>query len=461
MLDLAAPSLDDWLRNQFFDEHCKLFQHRPFIWHIWDGRKRDGFHALVNYHKLAEGDGKGRRLLESLTYSYLGDWIARQQDGVKRGEGGAEDRLAAALELQKRLVAILEGEPPFDLFVRWKPIEEQPIGWEPDINDGVRLNIRPFMAQDIPGGKKGAGILRAKPNIHWKKDRGKGTDSLPGAVPLVLEERQVHRRTSQRRASHKCREARRSGRDRHCRNEEIATVDRTGNTVIEALVRSLEAAAKFNPNDVVHPYAVLWTDHDAQWQPLIPQLRRLLPQLLTFGDYEPAHRIGPAIWLRSVVDRALPEIEIPEGATPIVYLPGVSRQELRAVQECPDSLKPLVELQYRGVCWTQKNGKDWTVEAFLVSEEGGLGLDVARDATTRRAMLGALAELATTSVDRLKGKHLEAEDFDKLFSDDPAKDLLLWLSDPEAVKSGWNGGRWSCVQVALQGRFQVRSGQRR
>lgn len=220
----------------------------------------------------------------------------------------------------------------------------------------------------------------------------------------------------------------------------------TGNTVIEALVRSLEAAAKFNPNDVVHPYSVLWTDHDSQWQPIIAQLRRLLPQLLTFGDYEPEHRSGPAIWLRSVVDRALPEVQMPEGATPIVYLPGVSRQELRAVQECPDSLKPLVELQYRGVCWTQKNGKDWTVEAFLVSEEGGLGLDVARDATTRRAMLGALAELATTSVDRLKGKHLEAEDFDKLFSDDPAKDLLLWLSDPEAVKSGWNGGRWAAFK---------------
>ncbi|MES9989482.1 MAG: DNA methyltransferase [Candidatus Thiodiazotropha endolucinida] len=173
LAESGSKSLDDWLRNKFFDEHCKLFQHRPFIWHIWDGRKRDGFHALVNYHKLAEGDGKGRRLLESLTYSYLGDWIARQKDGVKRGEGGAEDRLAAALELQKRLIAIIEGEPPFDLFVRWKPIEEQPIGWEPDINDGVRLNIRPFMVQDLPGGKKGAGILRAKPNIHWKKDRGK------------------------------------------------------------------------------------------------------------------------------------------------------------------------------------------------------------------------------------------------------------------------------------------------
>ena len=102
---------------------------------------------------------------------------------MKRGEGGAEDRLAAAMELQKRLVAILGGEPPFDLFVRWKPIEEQSIGWEPVINDGVRLNIRPFMAQDLPGGKKGSGILRAKPNIHWKKDRGKEPTRDQGQFP--------------------------------------------------------------------------------------------------------------------------------------------------------------------------------------------------------------------------------------------------------------------------------------
>ncbi len=165
--------LDDWLRNSFFEEHRKLFHHRPFVWHIWDGRKRDGFGALVNYHKLCEGGGKGRKLLESLTYSYLGDWIVRQRDEVRRGEGGAEDRLASAMELQKRLEAILEGEPPFDIFVRWKPLAEQPLGWEPDINDGVRINIRPFLASDLPNGRKGAGILRYKPNIKWTKDRGK------------------------------------------------------------------------------------------------------------------------------------------------------------------------------------------------------------------------------------------------------------------------------------------------
>ena len=166
-------SLEDWLRDRFFQEHCKLFHNRPFIWHIWDGRK-DGFHALVNYHRLAGPEGEGRRTLESLTFAYLNEWIERQRTDQGEGIPGADGRLAAALDLQEQLQRIRTGEPPCDIFVRWRPLHEQAIGWEPDINDGVRLNIRPFMrAQLRKGGRAGAGILRWKPNISWKKDRGK------------------------------------------------------------------------------------------------------------------------------------------------------------------------------------------------------------------------------------------------------------------------------------------------
>jgi len=179
----GGADLDDWLRNGFFEEHWKLFDDCPFVWHIWDGRKRDGFQALVNYHRLCEGKGKGRKRLESLTYSYLGEWITRQKDGVKRGEGGAEGRLAAAIELQKRLEAVLEGQPPFDLFVRWKPLAEQSISWEPDINDGVQMNIRPFLASDLPSGRTGAGVLRSKPNVKWTKDRGKEPERPKAEYP--------------------------------------------------------------------------------------------------------------------------------------------------------------------------------------------------------------------------------------------------------------------------------------
>lgn len=168
---VKGKSLNQWLRDKFFEQHCKMFQHRPFIWHIWDGLN-DGFSALVNYHML---DKAG---LERLIYTYVGDWIRTQQSGMASGEDGAQERLAAAEALKRELEAILEGEAPYDIFVRWKPLAEQSIGWNPDLNDGVRLNIRPFMkARDV--GKKDAGVLRWKPNIHWKKDRGKDVESAP------------------------------------------------------------------------------------------------------------------------------------------------------------------------------------------------------------------------------------------------------------------------------------------
>ena len=170
----AAADLGDWLRQNFFTEHCKLFQSRPFIWQIWDGNSH-GFSALVNYHKLAAPKGQGRKTLELLTYTYLGDWIDRQKLDQAEGINGADNRLAAALDLQNQLKKILEGEPPYDIFVRWKPLQQQAIGWDPDINDGVRLNIRPFLSAQLrKGGKTGAGILRARPGtIKWTKDDGK------------------------------------------------------------------------------------------------------------------------------------------------------------------------------------------------------------------------------------------------------------------------------------------------
>ena len=167
-----ADSIEAWLRDRFFEEHCQLFHQRPFIWHVWDGR-RDGFHALVNYHYLAGPNGEGRRTLEALMYRHLGEWIARQKAERDRGVDGADGRLVAAQDLQNQLTKIMTGEPPCDLFVRWKPLGEQPIGWEPDINDGVRINIRPFMSAELTRGRAGAGVLRVKPRIAWNKDRGK------------------------------------------------------------------------------------------------------------------------------------------------------------------------------------------------------------------------------------------------------------------------------------------------
>lgn len=47
-----------------------------------------------------------------------------------------------------------------------EPLEAQPVGWSPDLNDGV---------PDV--GRKGAGVLRELPNINW--NRGKDVQSAP------------------------------------------------------------------------------------------------------------------------------------------------------------------------------------------------------------------------------------------------------------------------------------------
>ncbi len=214
---LAEPggiSLDDWLRDKFFEEHCKLFQHRPFIWHIWDGRKRDGFHALINYHKLAEGDGKGRRLLESLTYSYLGDWISRQHDGVKRGEGGAEGlprRGAGAVKTSRRHSGRRAA------FRSLRSLEAHR-GTVHRLGAGHQRRC----ATQYPP-LHGSGSTRrqegrrhsAHQTEHALEERPRqGTDPGTSAVPLVLDERQVHRRAGQRCAFADCRQARSPRGDR-------------------------------------------------------------------------------------------------------------------------------------------------------------------------------------------------------------------------------------------------------
>ena len=121
-----ARGLDVWLRDKFFEQHAKRFHHRPSSGMC--GTASDGFAALVNYHQL------DHKALERLIHTYLGDWIRQQEAGVS-GAASTVPRPAAAQDLKRRLELILEGEfdgkVGYDIFVRWKPLAEQPIGWNP------------------------------------------------------------------------------------------------------------------------------------------------------------------------------------------------------------------------------------------------------------------------------------------------------------------------------------------
>ena len=213
--------------------------------------------------------------------------------------------------------------------------------------------------------------------------------------------------------------------------------------VIDYLVKAIRDAAVFNPEVQVAPACILWPDHDRQWAAVIPRLQSEMAEMLVLGDYLPEKRTGPAIWLRCVLAGKVPEVTLPADRVPVFYLPGVSRQDLRAVDSCPDHLKALAELQYRGVIWSQINAKDWTILAYLKSDQGGLGLDVAQDNDTRNAMQLALYRLLDEDVSLLKGKRLDKDYFNSLLIDgDPIRNLLQWLDQGDAFQASRGENEW-------------------
>ena len=214
-------------------------------------------------------------------------------------------------------------------------------------------------------------------------------------------------------------------------------------TFLNVLVESIQHAGnRYNKNDQVAPAVVLWTDKDRQWEALLPLLRERLP-LLTFGQYQPTEWTGPAYWLRCVIARTLPEYQLPKDVTPIIYLPGISKQEIRAIEDTPKTLQPLAELQYRGALWTHKNGRDWTVAAFIQSAEGGLGIEIGADNATKEALQRALLKLADEPIAQLKKEApLRAAFFDALLNPDEVRNLLLWLNDAAGYPKRCSVAEW-------------------
>jgi hypothetical protein len=152
-------TLEAWLPTHAARQHTKLFQERPFLWWITDGRN-DGFTAIVHYHRLTSAN------LERLAYHVLGNWTT---------DLGTDPRAEAARVLQAKLTRILDGETPYDIFVRWKPLARQPLGWDPDLDDGVRLaNV---------------------PNVRYGVDRGKDAASTPWFPTFNGERRNDHHTT--------------------------------------------------------------------------------------------------------------------------------------------------------------------------------------------------------------------------------------------------------------------------
>src|SRR5258708_11694680 len=213
-------------------------------------------------------------------------------------------------------------------------------------------------------------------------------------------------------------------------------------TLIHGLARALVDAAQTFESGKEWPAALLWPDPERQWFAAFSDLRRRLVSqsvaLYAHGAYAPEEGIGPSIWLRCLIEAPdAPELKgaVPNGALPVVLLPGVSWRNLREPLTLPRGVQMLVEMQYRGDVFRQRRqARDWTVATFLRDTDQGLSLEMSIDPRTDEAAQGALVALLDLELDGWRGGRIGADDFDRLRVPDDVRDLLNWIANPDAAK---------------------------
>ena len=210
-------------------------------------------------------------------------------------------------------------------------------------------------------------------------------------------------------------------------------------TVLDRLVAVLSDALAYNAGAYAEPVALLWPDEAGQWRSVVGRLVDRLP-IVTLDDFDRASRRGPAYWVRCVVAGTI-DAGLPLG-TPVVYLPGVGRRALRAVESCSPEIAPIAELQYRSQWFSHPNNRDWSLRALLSHADRGLGLRIADDADTSEALAVALDRLLDERLDRLSAQVLDAEYFRDLVNPDPVRSLLGWLDDPKGFRGRLEPPQW-------------------
>ena len=198
-------------------------------------------------------------------------------------------------------------------------------------------------------------------------------------------------------------------------------------SIYDKVVNALKQAEQHNSSIMVKPEVILWPDPERQWSEVIPIMQETLPQLISYGKYIHGQKQGPSIWIKCMVARVLPEASWDENVTPIIYLPGVSKNDLRNVEDARLEFQPLLEYQYTGTMFVQENGKEWTILAFIENNFSGLGLRVSKDVATKDALKKALPRIFRDN-EILQGKTIIDSEFlnNQLFPD-IIHNILKWM----------------------------------
>jgi len=143
------PSRDiirNYFLNDFFKDHCKVYQKRPIYW-LFDSGKQNGFKALVYMHRWnADTIGNMRvEYLHRIQRTYEKE-IEREQDTIDNTTNN-RDR-AAATKRKEKLLKQLKEAKDYDAKVAHLALSRPDI----DLDDGVKVNYE--KVQTAQDGKK-------------------------------------------------------------------------------------------------------------------------------------------------------------------------------------------------------------------------------------------------------------------------------------------------------------------
>lgn len=124
----------NYFLNDFFKDHCKIYQKRPIYW-LFDSGKQNGFKALVYMHRwTADTIGNVRvEYLHRIQRVYERE-IEREQDTIDNSNNSRDK--AAAAKRKEKLLKQLKETKEYDAMIAHLALSRIDI----DLDDGVKVN---------------------------------------------------------------------------------------------------------------------------------------------------------------------------------------------------------------------------------------------------------------------------------------------------------------------------------
>ncbi|MDA8228991.1 MAG: BREX-1 system adenine-specific DNA-methyltransferase PglX [Desulfitobacterium hafniense] len=124
----------DYFMNEFYKDHCKIYQKRPIYW-LFDSGKQNGFKALIYMHRYDENNIGNLRIdyLHRMQRIYENE-IARMQDTIENSKDARE--VTESTKRKEKLIKQLQETKEYDEKIAHLALARTSI----DLDDGVKVN---------------------------------------------------------------------------------------------------------------------------------------------------------------------------------------------------------------------------------------------------------------------------------------------------------------------------------